>query len=87
MNFLGKLTQAITLFPFMIQGAEAIFGKGNGKSKQDKALELFNLTAGITEAIAQKDIVDQAKFTEGVKELNDAIVKVLNASIWYGKTK
>ena len=83
MKFLSKLIQGINMLPFIIQGAEAIFGSGNGKSKQQKALETFNLVAGVTEAIAAKDIVDQDKFNEAAKELNDAIVKLLNASLWH----
>lgn len=83
MKFLGKLIQAINMLPFIVQGVESIFGKGNGKSKQEKAVELFNFAAGVTESIAAKDIVDQDKFSEGARELNDAVVKMLNASIWH----
>jgi hypothetical protein len=83
MKFLQKLMQGIVMLPYIIQGVEQIFGKGNGKPKQEKALDLFNLSVGITEAIAQKDIVDESKFNEGVRELNDSVVKILNASIWH----
>jgi len=83
MGFLGKLIQGINMLPFIIQGVEAIFGKGNGKTKKDKALELFNFAAGVAESIAAKDIVDQEAFSQGAKELNDAVVKMLNASLWH----
>lgn len=83
MNFLSKLITAINMLPFIVQGVESIFGKGNGKTKQEKAIELFNFSAGVTEAIAQKDIVDQDAFSDGAKQLNDAVIKMLNASIWH----
>ncbi len=81
-SWFGKLLQAVNMIPFFVQAAESIFGKGNGKTKQDKAMELFNFAAGVTEAIAQKDIVDQDAFTENAKKLNDAVVGMLNASLW-----
>ncbi len=82
MKFLDKLLQGINMLPFVIQGLEAAIGKGNGKTKQEKALDIFNFSAGVAEAIAAKDIVDQDKFTEAARELNDAVVKMLNASLW-----
>ena len=83
MNFLTKLTQAITLIPFLIQGVENIFGKGNGKNKAEKVIDVFSLTAGVAEAIAQKDIVDQEGFAKHAKDMNDAVIGMLNCSIWH----
>lgn len=85
MKFVERLMQGLTFLPYIIQGVEAIVGKGSGQGtpKRDKALQLFNLAAGVTEAIAQKDIIDQAAFTEATIELNNAIVKMLNASVWH----
>lgn len=83
MNFLAKLSQAIALMPVVIAGVESIFRGQPGTSKKDKALDLFNLATGVTEAIAQKDIVDQAEFTAAATDLNNAIVRLLNASLWY----
>lgn len=82
MNFLAKLSQAIALMPVVIAGVESIFRGQPGTSKKDKALDLFNLATGVTEAIAQKDIVDQAEFTAAATDLNNAIVRMLNASLW-----
>ncbi len=87
MKFLDKLLQGINMLPFVIQGLEAAIGKGNGKTKQEKALDIFNFSAGVAEAIAAKDIVDQDKFTEAARELNDAVVKMLNASVWHANPK
>lgn len=83
MNFLAKLTQAIALMPIIVSGVESIFRGQPGASKKDKALDLFNLATGVTEAIAQKDIVDQAEFTAAATDLNNAVVRLLNASLWH----
>lgn len=83
MKFLERLTQAITLMPIVISGVESIFRGQPGATKKDKALDLFNLATGVTEAIAQKDIVDQAEFTAAATDLNNAIVRLLNASLWH----
>jgi hypothetical protein len=51
--------------PFVIQGVQSILKCQPGTLKKDKAMELFNLAAGFTEAIAQKDIVDETEFPPG----------------------
>ena len=59
MNFLSKLTQAITLIPFIIQGVENIFGRGNGKNKAEKIIDLFNFTSFFSYS---RRVVEKNKF-------------------------
>ena len=82
MNFLSRFLQAVNLIPALIAGFESIFGAGNGKTKSQKVMDTFNFAAGITDAIAQKEIVDQKAFSEAVQGINDNVVKALNASVW-----
>jgi hypothetical protein len=83
MGFLTQLLQAIQILPAIIVGFEGIFGKGNGKTKKQKAIETFNFGINLTEAIAKKDIVDQAEFTAAIEQINDGVVRALNASLWH----
>lgn len=39
MSFLQAFTRGIQILPYLINGVESIFGKGNGKSKQEKVIE------------------------------------------------
>ena len=82
MNFLNRFLQAVNLLPALVIGIESIFGAGNGKTKSQKVTETFNFAAGITDAVAQKQIIDQDAFAAAVQGINDNVVKALNASIW-----
>jgi hypothetical protein len=82
MNFVNRFLQSVNLLPALIIGFESIFGAGGGKTKSQKVTETFNFAAGIADAVAQKDIVDQGAFAEAVQGINDNVVKALNASIW-----
>lgn len=85
MNFLSKFLQVTQMLPALIIGVEGIFGAGNGKTKQQKVLDMVNLGLNFSEAIAQKDIVDQDAFNKAIIDMNDATVRALNASIWHKK--
>ena len=83
MNFLSKLTQAVTMLPYIVQGVQMVFGFGKGQQKAEAAVNLFNVAANVTEAIAQKDIVDQEAFSAEALKFNNALIGMLNASVWH----
>ena len=82
MNFLAKLLRGIAFIPAVVQGVEAVFGSKTGNQKKDNALNFVASALSITEAIAQKDIVDETKFRDGLGQIVDGTVQCLNASTW-----
>jgi len=83
MGFLGKLFKVITMLPSIILGVENLMTGLKGDQKQATVIEFAGFSLNLAEAISSKDIVDNDKFQEGLKQANDGIVKMLNASIWY----
>jgi hypothetical protein len=87
MNFVSKLLQGISFVPSIVQGIESLFGSKSGDNKKDAALSFVQNAISMTDAIASKDIVDAAKFQEGLGKLIDGVVECLNASVWAAKAK
>lgn len=85
MGFLGKLFKVITMLPSIILGVEGLMTGLKGDQKQKTVIDFAGFSLNIAEAISQKDIVDNDAFQEGLKQANDGIVKMLNASVWYKK--
>jgi hypothetical protein len=83
MNFLGLLLRGIAILPSLVQGTEALFGGNTGVQKKDAALSLVNTAINVTDAIAQKQVVDPAAFQAGLSATIDGVVACLNASIWH----
>jgi hypothetical protein len=96
MNFLAKLLRGIAFVPAIVHGIEALFGSksGNdngiealfgsksGNDKKEAALSFVGAALSVTEAIANRDIVDDAKFRDGLGKIIDGVVQCLNASAW-----
>jgi hypothetical protein len=62
--------------------AEAVFGSKTGTEKKNAALNFVASALSITEAVSQKEIVDQDKFRDGLGQIVDGTVQCLNASAW-----
>jgi hypothetical protein len=82
MNFLSKLLQGIAFVPAIVTGVEGLFGHKSGTDKKNAALTLTQNTIQATDAIAGKDILDAAKFQDGLGKVIDGVVACLNASVW-----
>ena len=82
MNFLSKLLQGNSFIPAIVSGIENIFGNRAGTEKKDAALSFVQAALSTAEAIAAQEIVDQARFKEGLEKVIDGTVLCLNASIW-----
>ena len=57
MNFLARLLRGIAYVPAVVHGTEAIFGSKTGASKKDAALDMVSSAVGLTDALANKDIL------------------------------
>jgi len=82
MNFLAKLLRGIAFVPAIIQGIEALFGDRTGADKKESALSFVTAALSMTEAIANREIVDEDKFRDGLSKIIDGTVQCLNASVW-----
>lgn len=85
MGFVTLLLKVISMLPTIVSGVEAVYSGLKGNEKQKTVIDFVGTSLNIAEAISAKDIVDNNAFQEGLKQANDGIVKMLNASIWYKK--
>lgn len=82
MDFLSKLLQGIAFVPAVVNGIEGLFGGKSGVEKKDAALSFLETALSMTEAVAGRQIVDEARFRDGINKVIDGTVECLNASAW-----
>jgi len=82
MNFLSKLLRGIAFIPAIVHGIEGLFGTRTGSEKKEAALSFAAAALSITEAVAQREIVDEERFRDGLGKIIDGVVQCLNASSW-----
>ncbi len=85
MDFLSKLLQGIAFVPAVVNGIEGLFGSRSGAEKKDAALSFVQAALSMSDAITNRQIVDETKFKEGLSKVIDGAVQCLNASIWAKK--
>jgi hypothetical protein len=85
MDFLQKLLQGIAFVPAIVNSIEGLFGGQSGQQKKDSAVSFVTAALQLTEAVANREIVDEAKFKEGLSKVIDGTVECLNASSWAQK--
>ena len=82
MKLFAKLLQGISLAPAVINGVEGLLGPKNGADKKSAALTFVQSAISVTDSVTNKQIVDQAKFSDGLGKVIDGVVACLNASVW-----
>lgn len=82
MDFLSKLLRGVSFIPAIVHGIEALFGNRNGNEKKEAALTFVSSALGLSEAMMNRDVVDEAKFKDGLGKIVDGVVQCLNASCW-----
>ena len=82
MNFIAKLLRGIAFVPAIVHGIEALFGSKTGNDKKEAALSFVTSALSLTEAIANREVVDENKFRDGLSKIIDGTVQCLNASAW-----
>jgi len=85
MDFLQKLLQGIAFVPAIVNSIEGLFGGQSGQQKKDSAVSFVTAALQLTEAVANREIVDETKFKEGLSKVIDGTVECLNASSWARK--
>ena len=82
MNFLSKLLRGFAFIPAVVHGIEALFGGKTGSEKKEAALSFIGAALSMSEAITDREIIDEAKFRNGLGKIIDGVVDCLNASAW-----
>jgi hypothetical protein len=87
MNFLQKLLQGIALVPTLVHGIEGLFGARAGREKKESAISFVATAVQLSEAVANRDIVNEDMFRTGLSKVIDGTVECLNASTWASANK
>ena len=82
MNFLATLLQVIAFVPTLVHAIEGLFSHRTGAEKKDAALSFLQAALSMSSAVADRQIVDQEKFKDGLGKVIDGVVECLNASVW-----
>lgn len=82
MNWLPKLISGLSFLPAIVNGIEGLFGKRSGEEKKNAALTFLESTLSLSEALSNREIVDNDKFKNGLGKMIDGAVECLNASVW-----
>ena len=85
MAFLAIFLRGITFIPAIVNGIESLFGSKTGNDKKQAALSFASSALNLTDAIANKSIVDVNAFNDGLSKVIDGVVACLNASVWNKK--
>jgi len=82
MNWLTKLINGLSFLPAIVQGVENLLGNRSGEEKKNAALSFLEATLSLSEALSNRNIVDDQKFKSGLSKMIDGAVECLNASVW-----
>jgi len=82
MGFLSRLLQAIAFAPAIVTAIENLLAHRPGTEKKDAVLSFLQTALSMTDAVVSKEIVDEAKFREGLSQIITGTVECLNASVW-----
>jgi len=85
MDFLAKLLQGIAFVPAVVNGIEGLFNGRTGSDKRDAAMSFVEAAVSLTDAVSSRQVVDEAKFKDGLGKVIDGAVECLNASVWAKK--
>ena len=82
MNFLSKLLQAIAFIPGIVNSIESLLAHKSGAEKKDAVMSFLQTALSMTDAVGGKEIVDEAKFRDGLAQIISGTVACFNASVW-----
>jgi len=86
MDFLSQLLRGIAFVPALVNGIEGLFGNKPGSEKKDAAMSFLENALSTIDAVAAREIIDPAKFKDGISKIIDGTVECLNASTWGKQT-
>ena len=65
--------------------SEALFGAKTGSDKKEAALSFVSAAISVTDAVANREIINPDQFRDGLSKIIDGTVACLNASSWAKK--
>lgn len=65
-----------------IHNGEVMFASKTGDEKKDAAMSFLENALQMSDAVAQREIVDPDKFRDGVSRIIDGVVECMNSSAW-----
>jgi len=84
-TFFRRLLGVFKQIPLLVAGAQQLFGAGTGPIKADFVSSQVADLIGVIEAVANKDIMDEKAFMEGIDMVREGVVRCLKASVMYQK--
>jgi hypothetical protein len=82
MDYVSQLLRVIGFIPAVVTGIEGLFGDKPGAEKKDAAMSFVQSALSMTDAVVAREVVDPAKFKDGLGKIIDGAVECLNASSW-----
>lgn len=82
MNFLNQLLRGIAFIPALVSGIEGLFSGKSGSEKKDAAMSFLESALSMTDAVAEREIVNPDQFRDGISRIIDGVVICMNASAW-----
>ncbi len=82
----GWIKNAQISMQYMGNGIETLFANRSGAEKKESAVSFITAALQIGEAVSSRDIVDEAKFREGLSKIIDGAVDCFNSSAWSGNS-
>ena len=89
---LGVLLFGAGVFPLAAKAAdgapgttrvsEGLFGSHTGEQKKESAITFVSAALQLNESVANREVVDEAKFKSGLGKIIDGTVDCLNSSSW-----
>lgn len=82
MNFINVLLRAIGFLPSLVSGIEEMCQTKSGAEKKDAVMTFMENALAMSDAVAQREIVQPEQFRNGVSQIIDGVVMCMNASAW-----
>ena len=80
MAIIGLVTGLLPLITSTVQAVEGIFGAGNGATKKQAATAAIADILNIANSVRPTAALQSSAMMEGIGEVIDGIVKILNAT-------
>ncbi len=82
MRFLNVLLRAIGFLPSLVSGIEEMYQTKSGTEKKDAVMTFMENALAMSDAVAQREIVQPEQFRNGISQIIDGVVLCMNASAW-----
>lgn len=78
----SNIASATTYYVSSSTGSDGNNGNKPGPEKKEAAMSFLESALATVDAVAAREIIDPAKFKDGISKIIDGTVECLNASTW-----